>query len=175
VWAVGFSAGVVYAANEWNNKSYSNHVRAVRGGNAIIGGLEDNGDNTVTDTATGLMWQKLSVTDDDGNVRAMTWEEALNYCETLELAGYDDWRLPNINELQSIVDYEKSWRAIDTSIFELTPKSIYWSSTTHDLDPGYVWCVRFYFDGHIYQFDKLDSRRSDGPTVMCVRAVRNVK
>ncbi|MBU4055376.1 MAG: DUF1566 domain-containing protein, partial [Proteobacteria bacterium] len=63
--------------------------------------LVDNGDGTVTDTETGLMWQK----DEAG---AMSWQNALTHCETMDLAGYDDWRLPNRNELQSIVDYTRS-------------------------------------------------------------------
>ena len=60
----------------------------------------DNGDGTITDKATGLMWMQ----DDSGN--GMTWEEALKFAESKEFAGCSDWRLPNIKELQSIVDYE---------------------------------------------------------------------
>ena len=62
----------------------------------------DNGDGTVTDTATGLMWQQA----DDGVAR--DWGEALAYAEDLTLAGHGDWRLPNAKELQSIVDYSRS-------------------------------------------------------------------
>ncbi len=62
----------------------------------------DNGDSTITDNATGLMWQQA----DDGTAR--DWEESLEYAENFELAGHDDWRLPSIKELQSIVDYTRS-------------------------------------------------------------------
>jgi hypothetical protein len=101
----------------------------------------DNGDGTVTDRATGLIWQKA----DSG--KGMDWKEALAYAENMKFAGHDDWRLPNAKELQSIVDYT---RAPDTThsaaidpVFqcsEITNEAgqkdygHYWSSTTH-LDP----------------------------------------
>lgn len=99
----------------------------------------DNGDGTVSDSATGLMWQKT----DDGMERS--WEESLTYAENLELASYTDWRLPNAKELQSIVDYSRSPQttnspAIDP-VFETTeindPEGnsgqypFFWTSTTH--------------------------------------------
>lgn len=98
----------------------------------------DNGDGTVTDTATGLMWQQC----DDGAAR--NWEEALAYAENLELAGYDDWRVPDAHELQSIVDYTRSMQstcspAIDP-VFGCTQMidegggenfGFYWTGTTH--------------------------------------------
>ncbi len=69
----------------------------------------------------------------------MNWEKALEYAENLEYAGYNDWRLPNVKELHSIVDYryapdarDKNMRrpAIDP-VFELTKaESWFWSSTT---------------------------------------------
>ena len=72
----------------------------------------DNGDGTITDTVTGLMWQKATAPG------TYTWEQALTYCENLTLAGdYSDWRLPNRNELQSIVDYSRYNPAIDTTFF----------------------------------------------------------
>ncbi len=62
----------------------------------------DNNDDTISDLATGLMWQKS----DDGISR--DWQEALAYAESSETANYSDWRLPNAKELQSIVDYTRS-------------------------------------------------------------------
>jgi len=61
----------------------------------------------ITDTKTGLMWQKETAP------RTYTWQEAVEYCKNLTLAGYDDWRLPTIEELFSIVDYERFRPAID--------------------------------------------------------------
>ena len=88
--------------------------------------FRDNGDNTVTDNATGLTWQKS----DDGQTR--DWLGALQYCEALTLAGHDDWRLPNIKELQSIVDYSRHDPALDQRFLKQSDKNAwFWSSTTH--------------------------------------------
>lgn len=103
-----------------------------------INEFEDQGDGTVTDYATGLMWAQM-----DSGV-GMDWEAALLYAETSELAGHTDWRLPNAKELQSLVDYTRSpattgSAAIDP-LFSATPITNlageqdfpwYWSSTTH--------------------------------------------
>lgn len=98
--------------------------------------LVDNSDGTVTDTATGLMWQQAEA-------GAMRWAAALVYCETLDFANHDDWRLPNRNELQSIVDYEEYNPSIDTVFFPGAVSSAYWSSTTYVDDAGYAWSVDF--------------------------------
>jgi hypothetical protein len=133
--------------------------------------LFDNGDHTVTDTATGLMWQQIEVVNTEGTVREMTWEEALNYCNTLELAGYDDWRLPNINELRSIVDYNKTvdYDSDDPPIDKVRfPNAIwgtYWSSTTYADKTYKAWVIRFNNHGRDGVDDKLNS--------YYVRAVRS--
>ena len=57
----------------------------------------DNGDGTASDGATGLMWQLVP----DENV--MTWNDAVAHCEALTLAGHDDWRMPTLDELRSVV------------------------------------------------------------------------
>ncbi|MBT8332490.1 MAG: DUF1566 domain-containing protein [Deltaproteobacteria bacterium] len=80
-----------------------NYVRAVRGNTSYgVNDFVDNCDGTVTDDTAGLMWQQA----DNGS--GMDWEEALAYAEGSTVAGYDDWRLPNVKELQSIVDYTRS-------------------------------------------------------------------
>jgi len=89
-----------------------------------IASFIDNGDGTVTDDATGLMWEQAT----DSTTK--TWEEALLYCEGLVLAGYTDWRPPNIKELRSLVDYGAYAPAIDAAYFPDTVSSVYWSSTT---------------------------------------------
>jgi Protein of unknown function (DUF1566)/Secretion system C-terminal sorting domain len=66
-----------------------------------INNYSDNGDGTISDDATGLMWQQA----DDATTR--DWETSLSYAEGLSLAGYDDWRLPNAKELHSILDYTR--------------------------------------------------------------------
>jgi hypothetical protein len=74
------------------------------------------------------------VAEGHGNdAKRLVWCNALAYCEDLELGGHDDWRLPNVRELQSILDYGRSSPAIDP-IFGALP-SFYWSSTSIDVDP----------------------------------------
>lgn len=62
----------------------------------------DNGDGTVRDDVTGLVWQRESP---DGN---FTWTEAIDYCTGLSLGAFDDWRLPTRIEVTSVLDYTKS-------------------------------------------------------------------
>jgi hypothetical protein len=125
----------------------------------------DNQDGTVTDTCTGLMWQKETA-DKDGNgtidsADTMQWQNALQYCESLEFAGHSDWRLPNVRELQSIVDYGRMEPSSDPIFGE--ESGWYWSSSTHVHLPNGAWYVYFFY-GHVYDDDK---------TYMCyVRAVR---
>ncbi|NTV15309.1 MAG: DUF1566 domain-containing protein [Desulfobulbaceae bacterium] len=84
----------------------------------------DNGNGTVTDSQTKLIWQQ----NDDGAQR--DWEAAITYCENLTLAGNVNWRLPNFRALQSLVDDSRFNPAIDP-IFTGTKLDMgYWSSTT---------------------------------------------
>ena len=86
----------------------------------------DNQDKTVTDRSTNLQWQKI----DDGKTR--DWKDALAYCQNLELAGKNDWRLPSVKELQTIVNYQNHDPALDLKYLKLTDKKAwFWSSTTH--------------------------------------------
>ncbi|MBN1419929.1 MAG: DUF1566 domain-containing protein [Planctomycetes bacterium] len=110
----------------------------------------DNGDGTITDNMTGLMWAKASSPD------ILTWQEALNYCEGLVLGGHDDWRLPNVNELHSIVRYDRSIGVADDPqttidpVFEYTSPTtesnqsrFFWSSTAYVSDPRRHWVISF--------------------------------
>ena len=129
-------------------------------GTPASGGLphyQDNGDGTITDNATGLMWVQnpCLCTDENGapwvymgggEPLESTWAEAITRCEGLVYAGYDDWRLPNINELMSIVEYGKRTPAVDP-IFRLDLNKPYWSSTTSAQNAGYAYIVFFNFGG----------------------------
>ncbi|BBD07454.1 DUF1566 domain-containing protein [Desulfovibrio ferrophilus] len=106
-------------------------MRYVRG-NRTYGSndFKANGNGTVTDRATSLVWQQ----EDSG--KTLNWQDALNYCEALNLGGKSDWRLPNAKELQSIVDYSRSptatkSAAIDPAFSVSKIESYYWTSTTH--------------------------------------------
>jgi hypothetical protein len=140
-WNVSFiTGGVAYIS-----KSMGYYVRAVRG-EQLPNNFKDNGDGTITDSSTGLMWQM------DGSTTRQ-WKEALSYCENLTLADYNDWRLPNRNELQSIVDYTRYNPTIDP-IFANTESSRYWSSTTDASYPDATQFVHF-SNGDIGYIDKL--------------------
>jgi len=96
------------------------------------GGTPETSDDTVKDTCTGLTWQR-----DTGNGAAtLSWSEALAYCEGLTLGGRDDWRLPNVTELFSLVNRGAENPAIYADDFNFNPGSIsssvgYWSSTPY--------------------------------------------
>jgi hypothetical protein len=111
-------------------------VQLVRGNTSYgTNNFMDNGDDTVTDNATGLMWSK----NDSGT--GMTWEAALAWVRTNNEAnylGHGDWRLPNAKELQSIVDYSHApdkdgLPAINTFFFNCT------SITNENYQPDYPW------------------------------------
>jgi len=128
----------------------------------------DNLDGTISDGATGLMWKKCSegktgVSCETGADTTKTWTEALAVCEADTTGGYTDWRLPNIRELLSIVDYGTAEPAIN-SLFS-SQSDLYWSSTSYQNpgDQGYAWFV-YFFDGHTDVGDKASSYY-----VRCVR------
>jgi hypothetical protein len=117
-------------------------VRYVRGNPDYgLSDFEDNGDGTVIDSATGLMWTQ----NDSGN--GMKWEDALSWVQqnnAENFLGYNDWRLPNAKELQSIIDYSRSLQTSNSAaidpVFECSTivdeggsinYPFYWASTTH--------------------------------------------
>ena len=95
----------------------------------------DNGDGTVTDLNTGLMWQQ----NDDGTT--LTWQAAIDYCAALTFpsGGYSDWRLPDRRELMSIVDFGRIIPSIDTTYFPNCRSSYYWSSSPYAYHSLYAW------------------------------------
>jgi hypothetical protein len=111
----------------------------------------DNQDGTVTDTCTGLMWQKetadVSGNGSVGDEDNLPWQNALQYCETLDFVGHSDWRLPNVGELQSIVDYGRSYPSSDP-IFG-AESGWYWSSSTYVVYPSLAWYI-YFGDGGVY-------------------------
>lgn len=106
-----------------------------------VNDFTDNSDGTITDNATGLMWAQ----NDNGS--ALNWEQALAWVEqqnAVNYLGYNDWRMPNAKELQSIVDYTRSPSTTNSAaidpLFNATAVTneagaadypYYWSSTTH--------------------------------------------
>ena len=122
-------------------------VRYVRGNLEYgINNFMDNGDGTITDNATGLMWSEA----DSGE--GMDWEGALAWVQQKNgenYLGYNDWRLPNAKALQSMVDYTRSLQTTNSAaidpVFKVTPildergetnYPFYWTSTTHVTETG---------------------------------------
>ena len=107
----------------------------------------DNGNGTVKDNFTNLIWQKCSVgrSNDSlcsGTSTSMTWQLGMQSCKNLNLAGRI-WRLPNINELFTLVDYSNT-NNINTIIFPNNESSIYWSSTTYISSTSSAWRLTFF-------------------------------
>ena len=112
---------------------------------------------TVIDTTTQLQWQRE---DDD---MARTWDDAWQYCVDLDLGGHQDWRLPRIKELQSIVDYgQASAPLIEGEAFPNTNSS-YWSASSRARTSGSAWRV-FLSSGNVNS-----SFKTELSYVRCVR------
>jgi hypothetical protein len=140
----------------------------------------DNGDGTITDNSTGLMWAKKS---DDGSIHdkdtTYTWQQAFSvHLAALNgggFAGYTDWRLPNVRELQSILNYGQMSPSVSPHTFNAcftnctvlncscTATSSYWSSTADVVMPSQAWIVNF----NTVFMDRVDKANS-----LYVRAVR---
>jgi hypothetical protein len=155
LFGVNFADGRIkgYPTGGNGRKEKTYYVLYVRGNPAYgNNAFKDNGDGTVTDKATGLTWMKA----DSG--KGMDWPAALEYAETLDLAGHTDWRLPSAKELQSIIDYTRSpdttgSAAIDP-VFEATEIkneggekdfAQYWTSSSHLRGGGADTAVYFAF------------------------------
>jgi hypothetical protein len=140
----------------------------------------DNGDGTISDQHTGLMWEKLSL---DGSIHdrdlAFTWSGAFSakiaVLNSMAFAGHSDWRLPNINELHTLANYGATNPAVHAAFLNgcvlgcapsacaCVQSSLYWSSTTNQNATGTAWGIDFY-DG--------DQRALDKTNQTVVRAVR---
>lgn len=117
----------VAETSETNNKKTSSRkVQILR--------YQDNND-TVTDHLTGLMWQAA----DDGQAR--TWSEAKSYCNGLKLGGYEDWELPTVHDLFSLVEVTRFNPAIEP-VFD-SRSSEYWSATSVAFQADQAWSVNF--------------------------------
>jgi hypothetical protein len=110
------------------------------------------------DNLTGLMWTK------DANLPGIgyawqTWQQALDYCNNLTFAGYSDWRLPNINELNSLINFNERHNSawLDAQGFTNVQGSFYWSSST-DVGGGWTSCAFIVgiWDGEVPVTSKSD-------------------
>lgn len=110
-------------------------------------------DGTVADNETRLMWLQCSegqVWEPNGGAgnctgaaTTYTWSDALTLTSGISVAGYSDWRLPNIKELSSLVAEDRLDPAINLAIFPATPSSSFWSGSPEAGRDGYSWTVEF--------------------------------
>ena len=121
----------------------------------------DNGDGTVTDSLTGLMWLK------DGGCMKKRWSDALNIIGDFNAnpprysclgytANYNDWRMPNVKELESMINYETSDAAgwLNSAGFTNVKYSSYWSSTTSQKSAAQAWMMNMKKSGKLLQNKK---------------------
>ena len=119
----------------------------------LNGKFIDNGDGTVTDKITGLMWQQA-----EGGV--MDWNGAMAYPKRLALGGHSDWRLPSAAEMRSILDREAGgiYFTMNTTAFPEFRPDIhmdgYWTSHSHREDPEYALLLELYFGGGYWRHKK---------------------
>ena len=126
------------------------HVRCVRDPSKprmVTEHFTVNNDGTVLDNSNGLIWQQA-----DGGKHA--WGDSLKYCEALDLAGKDDWRLPNVKELRSMCDETLMYPSLDKRAFpDINAAHSYWSSSYENHQPTRGWMVTM-VDGKIEHPDK---------------------
>ncbi|MFO7786719.1 MAG: DUF1566 domain-containing protein [Halospina sp.] len=164
------------ARNLWHQRTANPEeepmpVQCVRGESLdqrYVQGLERNASKeVVVDQDNGLMWQDSAA--NVGNKK--TWEDSIAYCEASSHAGYDDWRLPNINELLYVLPndvfvYQSEWE--DTSEqalwnYKVDFREPYWSSTTNHRDAGRAWAI----ESKSYNSERF--HKDDAFHVRCVR------
>jgi Protein of unknown function (DUF1566) len=119
---------------DWAQWPMPNGAVDVAAGAPNLDAYTDNGDGTVTDNVTGLMWQQTVP------LLELTWADALSYCTTLAVGGHSDWRLPTEIELISLLDYSTS--PTINAVFTRSPTTTFWSSTLLvNSDSSYAWWV----------------------------------
>lgn len=120
--------------------------------------IRDDIKEVVLDTKTNLIWQ------DDGNAttNSLNWSDAITYCEDLSLGGYNDWHLPNFNELYYLANRKKYNPAMDDGFSNVSTNS-YWTSTSVANFSSYAWLVYFYYGNGYYNDEGIDY------LVRCVR------
>jgi hypothetical protein len=125
--------------------TFQYHARYVRGAKPTNAhNYVNNGDGTITDTDTNLMWAQVPSS-------SLSWTAALSYAEGLTLGGYSDWRMPNVKELESLVDFTRATATSTTTtpclnrtLFPAATATSYWSSTSQKTGtPTAAWVVEF--------------------------------
>lgn len=137
-------------------------------------------DGTVTHKTTGLMWKVCSEgqtwvggvsvsTSCTGSIITYLWDAALQIPEALNAGGgfplsgvgtpYNDWRLPNLKELQSIAELRCYSPGINENIFPSTVSFIYWSSSPDAINSSNAWGLHFSYGGNDYNYSRNSVQR----------------
>ncbi|MEI5640476.1 MULTISPECIES: Lcl C-terminal domain-containing protein [unclassified Pseudoalteromonas] len=140
---IHFSPLLLLATNVWAQTCVDVNANTDR--------FTTNSDGTVADSVTGLMWQRCSVgqvynsqtQSCDGTAQQLTWQQALTASQQNNYAGYEDWQVPNIKELASILQQQCVDPAIDINVFPQTLSNNYWSATTQTAEPSFAWVYQF--------------------------------
>lgn len=148
--------------------------------------LQNNENDTVTDTQTGLMWKKYCEGQGGSNCKAdcalmFNWYDALEQAKNINnqggFAGYKNWRLPSKNELKSIICNQNIKPMINQKIFPNTPPNIFWTSSSSDSSN----IIGFDGQSVVFLADCIDFSNGDDRSayqkhghVAYVRLVRNV-
>jgi hypothetical protein len=133
-WSIDFNSGAVGYANKETTSLY---VRCVRGDAPPESSFTEAtvaGNAVVIDTVTGLQWTTWFSS-------LVSWQNALAACENLNYAGYNDWRLPNFNELRTLLDITRCYPA--STFPGMDSSYTFWSSSSHANDAACAWSVRF--------------------------------
>ena len=145
-----------YQSGWWRGRTIANTRQRFK--SLVVGG-----EPISVDRATRLMWPRDHNSGGCNWDAAMTWNNAIDYCEALNYAGFTDWRLPNVNEMHSIVDHNILAPAIWSSFW--CANANYWTSTTTIWAAASAWLVFFSFGGYVFWAAKTGTNR--------IRAVRD--
>lgn len=110
----------------------------------------NNGDGTITDITTGLMWMQCSLGQTfingncSGDALTYNWQQALQTAHGYQFASLDGWRVPNVKELASLTEKQCVRPAINETLFPNTPSDDFWSSTPSLSDQQRAWVVAFF-------------------------------
>lgn len=117
------------------------------------------------DSITGLMWSEL-----DGS--EMTFQSAVNYCNSSTLGNYNDWRLPTAHEAFSILNHQHTNPALDPAVFQASAAEYWWSSTHQINDTNKVWVTNA--GGGIGNHPKTETVSAGGNKKFFTRCVRDM-
>jgi hypothetical protein len=146
-----FKTGESRSVNEFDDGSYQKGVQR----------SYTKSDNIITDNVTKLQWQ-------DSSLKSTNWDSAIQSCENLNLSGFNDWRLPNMNELLTLLDFGYSPKIDPT--FSTKRAGSFWSLDTYEADPqAYAYYVNFSNGSTAEYNDRSKFKKTNKYYIRCVR------